>query len=59
MDWKQWFSGDRPPALSAEAWLPHLRSYDGHEREAAVGHGRTLPDRGPGMERASGRFPFS
>ncbi|MBO9687177.1 MAG: hypothetical protein J7598_11225 [Mitsuaria chitosanitabida] len=50
MDWKQWFSGDRPPALSAEAWLPHLRSYDGHEREAAVkalgrlGAHQALPD---------------
>jgi len=36
MNWKDWFSGDRPPASTAEAWLPMLDARSGHSRQEAV-----------------------
>ncbi|WP_431259315.1 hypothetical protein ACQ86G_03335 [Roseateles chitinivorans] len=36
MNWKDWFSGDRPSASTAEAWLPMLDARSGHSRQEAV-----------------------
>lgn len=36
MNWKDWFSGDRPSESTAEAWLPMLDARSGHSRQEAV-----------------------
>lgn len=36
MNWKDWFSGDRPSEQTAEAWLPMLEARSGHSRQEAV-----------------------